>query len=65
VNGDQPWNPQRRFAYGPFGECREIDEHQFAARRRVEQMKVLREAGIGVYIPIMLALTAGRISLLN
>lgn len=65
VNGDQPWDPERRFAYGPFGECREIDEHQYAARRRVAHLKVLREAGINVYIPIVFALTAGRISLLN
>jgi carboxylesterase type B len=65
INGSQPWNPQRRFAYGPFGACHEIDEEEYAARRRVSQMRVVREAGIGVYIPIVFALTAGRISLLN
>ncbi|KAL2010982.1 hypothetical protein VTN00DRAFT_3700 [Thermoascus crustaceus] len=65
VNGDAPWSVERRFAYGPFGECKEIDEVQFAARRRVPQLKALREAGTGVYLPIVFALTAGRISLLN
>ncbi|KAL2004009.1 hypothetical protein VTN02DRAFT_1072 [Thermoascus thermophilus] len=65
VNGHAPWSAQRRFAYGPFGECREIDETQFAARRRLPQLKALREAGTAVYLPIVFALTAGRISLLN
>jgi carboxylesterase type B len=65
VNGMSPWSEDRRFAYGPLGECKEITEGQFASRRRVEHLKVLREAGIGVYLPIVFALTAGRISLLN
>lgn len=65
VSGDAPWGADSRFAYGPLGESKEINETHFAARRRVEHCKVLREAGIGVYLPILAALTAGRISLLN
>lgn len=65
VSGEAPWPADSRFAFGPLGECKEITEAQFAARRRVEHCKVLREAGIGVYLPIVGALTAGRISLLN
>lgn len=65
VSGEAPWSGNSRFAFGPVGECKEIDESQFAARRRVEHMKVLREAGAGVYMPIIFSLTAGRISLLN
>ncbi|OJJ01744.1 hypothetical protein ASPVEDRAFT_52630 [Aspergillus versicolor CBS 583.65] len=65
VAGDSPWSIEKRFAYGPVGECKEISEAQFAARRRVEHLKTLKEAGIGVYLPIVFALTAGRISLLN
>ncbi|CAI7592893.1 unnamed protein product [Penicillium palitans] len=65
VNGDGPWSTNLRFAFGPLGECREIDESQFAARRRVEHCKVLKEAGNSAYMPIVFALTAGRISLLN
>lgn len=65
VSGEAPWSLDRRYAYGPLGECKEIDEVQFAARRRVEHCKVLQEAGMGVYLPILFALTAGRISLLN
>ncbi|KAL4936442.1 hypothetical protein BDV06DRAFT_233422 [Aspergillus oleicola] len=65
VAGDGPWSIDRRFAFGPVGECKEIDEGQFAARRRVGYLKLLKEAGIEVYLPIVFALTAGKISLLN
>ena len=65
ASGERPWPVERRFAYGPLGECQEIDETQYAARRRVEHCQALQEAGIGVYMPILAALTAGRISLLN
>lgn len=74
INGEEPWTSfssssssgrRTRFAFGPFGESREIDETQFARRRREAHMKMLREAGPGVYGPILLPLTAGRISLLN
>ena len=65
VNGDAPWTEQKRLAYGPLGECREIDEVQLAGRRRTGHINALREAGMGVYMPIVAALTAGKISLLN
>ncbi|KAL2820910.1 Alpha/Beta hydrolase protein [Aspergillus cavernicola] len=65
VAGVRPWSIRQRFAYGPVGECKEISETQFASRRRVEHLRVLKEAGIGVYLPIIFALTAGKISLLN
>lgn len=65
VNGKLPWSEQRRFAYGPLGECREIDEAQFAARRRVGHINALRQAGRDAYMAIVGALTAGKISLLN
>lgn len=65
VSGEKPWSEEHRYAYGPFGECKVINETQFAARRRVEHCKVLHEAGIGSYMPIIASLTAGRISLLN
>lgn len=65
VNGKAPWSREKRFAYGPVGDCKEISEAQFAGRRRTEHLKALREAGPGVYMPIVFALTAGKISLLN
>jgi hypothetical protein len=65
VSGEAPWPTDSRFAFGPLGESKEISEKEFAIRRRVEHCKMLREAGLGVYLPIVGALTAGRISLLN
>lgn len=65
VSGQAPWSANSRFAFGPVGECKEISEAQFAARRRIEHCKALQEAGAGVYMPILFALTAGRINLLN
>ncbi|EYE92028.1 putative carboxylesterase [Aspergillus ruber CBS 135680] len=65
VNGDAPWPEQKRYAYGPFGVCGEIDEGQFAGRRRIGHIKALREAGKDVFLPIVFALAAGKISLLN
>lgn len=65
VSGQALWSLDRLYAYGPLGECKEINEVQFASRRRVEHYKLLKEAGIEVYLPILFALTAGRISLLN
>jgi carboxylesterase type B len=65
VTGVKPWRLTGRFAYGPVGESKEITEGDFAFRRRVGHLKVLKEAGIEVYLPIVFALTAGKISLLN
>jgi hypothetical protein len=65
VNGDGPWSANLRFAYGPLGECKAIDESQFAGRRRVGHCNALKEAGNDTFIPIVISLTAGRISLLN
>ncbi|KAE8415056.1 Alpha/Beta hydrolase protein [Aspergillus pseudocaelatus] len=65
VSGSSPWSSEQRFAFGPVGDCKELSEAQFAGRRRVNHLKVLKEAGVGVYMPIATALTAGKISLLN
>jgi carboxylesterase type B len=68
INGEEPWSPVstgKRFAFGPYGESKEINEKQFAARRRVAHITVLQEAGIAEYGPISNKLIAGRISLLN
>ena len=65
VNGEQPWSAGGKFAFGPLGECKEIDGSQFAARRRVDHWKLLREIGSAQLMPILGALAAGRISLHN
>lgn len=68
VNGDVPWRSGsggERFAYGPFGECKEISSKEFACRRRVRHLGVLRDVGVEGYMSILGRLTAGKISLLN
>lgn len=65
VAGQEPWATSLRFAYGPFGESKEINEAQFALRRRTSHCQALQDVGIAVYLPILATLTAGRISLLN
>lgn len=69
INGKEPWSEfsttGQRFALGPFGDCREIDNGQFAARRRVPALKLLKEIGPQVYGTIANKLAAGKISLLN
>lgn len=68
INGAEPWaelSTGKRFAFGPYGESKEIDSRQFAARRRVHTLSLLKECGIQVYGSITNQLTAGRISLLN
>lgn len=69
VNGSEPWSElsttQKRFAFGPYGDCKEIDQRQFAGRRRVHVLELLREVGPQVYNGIANKLAAGKISLLN
>lgn len=65
VNGIPPWLEFCRFAYGPLGERRQIMEEDVAGRRRMGAIEILREAGREVYLPVVAALTVGRISLLN
>ncbi|KAJ5894813.1 hypothetical protein N7495_006504 [Penicillium taxi] len=65
ASGEAPWSAENVFAYGPVGDCKEIKNDQFAVRRRIEHCKVLQEAGMNVYMPILGSLTAGRINLLN
>ena len=69
VSGKEPWAELsamgKKFAFGPYGDCKEIDQRQFAARRRVHVLKLLKEVGPQVYNGIANKLAAGKISLLN
>lgn len=69
VSGGEPWSElsttQKRFAFGPNGDCKEIDQRQFAGRRRAHVFELLREVGPQVYNGISNKLAAGKISLLN
>lgn len=65
VNGNVPWNGEKRFAFGPHGKSGEITEEEFAARRRVRHFSLLREMEPVRLGKIFGGLAAGRISLLN
>lgn len=71
VAGEEPWAKQRRYAFGPFGQCRELDveegsgEKEFSARRRTRAMAKLREMGWSAYNPIFFKVAAGKVSLVD
>lgn len=68
INGEAPWaevSTEARFAFGPYGECKELDGKQYASRRRLNAFKLLRELGVEVYGGISNKLAAGKMSLLN
>lgn len=69
VGGSEPWSElsatEKRFAFGPYGDCKEIDQGQFSGRRRAHVLELLREVGPQVYNGIANKLAAGKISLLN
>lgn len=69
MGGSEPWSElsatEKRFAFGPYGDCKEIDQGQFSGRRRAHVLELLREVGPQVYNGIANKLAAGKISLLN
>ncbi|OBT53622.1 hypothetical protein VE04_05340 [Pseudogymnoascus sp. 24MN13] len=65
VNGESPWNGEKRFAFGPHGKSGEITDEDFAARRRVGHFDLLRQMDSMKLGGIFGGLAAGRISLLN
>ena len=65
INGERPWDGEKRFAFGPHGKCGEIDDEEYAARRRASHFELLRDMGSAITCLIVAKLTAGRISLLN
>ena len=71
VGGEDPWTKERRYAFGPFGQCRELDveegsgEREFSARRRTRAMAKLREIGWSAYNPIFFKVAAGKVSLVD
>ncbi|CAH0003832.1 unnamed protein product [Clonostachys byssicola] len=65
INGDNPWNPEQYWAFGPVGLSKAIDVQEFKARRRARHLALLREIGHDGFNPVFGNLAAGRISLLN
>ena len=65
VNGDEPWTKNRKYAFGPHGVHKEIDEKEFASRRRARHVQLLRDIQPANMYAVARPLIAGRISLLN
>lgn len=65
INGEDPWASGTRFTFGPFGGCKQIDEEEYAARRRAKHIDAVRKLGTEMPATLFAALAAGRISLLN
>jgi carboxylesterase type B len=65
VNGGKPWDGGKRFAFGPYGGVGEVEDSEFAARRRQRHFEVLREMDRATLHTMFAKLAAGRISLLN
>lgn len=65
VNGEAPWSANTTFAFGPHGDCSELDAGGFAARRRTVQMETLERVEPAQVGAVFAALAAGRVSILN
>ena len=65
VNGVNPWDPHKRFAFGPLGHSDEINDDEYSERRRVRHLRLLRDMTQEQRNAIFLGLGSGRISLLN
>jgi carboxylesterase type B len=65
VNGEGPWSSDKRYAFGPLGECGEIGEGGYKARRRVGHFEMLKKSDQGEIVKIFMGLAAGRLGLDN
>jgi hypothetical protein len=65
INGTDPWAADKRFAFGPLGESKEIGEREFAARRRVGHWDLLKKSDQGDIVKVFAGLAMGRLSLDN
>lgn len=65
IAGSAPWSPQKRYAFGPYGECKELSQQEFANRRRTAHFDLLRRCDPADLIAIFGGLAAGRIGFNN
>ncbi|RDW92367.1 carboxylic ester hydrolase-9 [Coleophoma crateriformis] len=65
VHGEEPWDTEKRFAIGPYGKCGEIEDDEFAARRRARCLEVLKGIEKRKLLEMSGMLAAGRLSLHN
>ena len=65
ANGVAPWSREKRFAFGPFGESKEIGDGEYAARRRARHFELLKKSDPGEITSVFAGLAVGRLSLDN
>lgn len=65
VNGEAPWSFERAFAFGPLGDCKEVEPAGVATRRRTRLVERLQTMERGDLKAAFGSLAAGRISLHN
>lgn len=65
INGEAPWDPGHRMAFGPLGNSHEIDEEEYRDRRRVAHFEILKKCVPGEITSAVAALAVGRLSLNN
>jgi hypothetical protein len=65
LHGSMPWDEGTVFKFGPLGRCSEVNEDELQTRRRVAIWKMLDSMDSIELNRIFVALTKGRISLLN
>ena len=61
INGEKAQDGDKRFAFGPHGNCGGIDDTEYAARRRVQHFELLREMGPARTAPTVGQLIVGRL----
>lgn len=65
VNGKAPWSTEKRFAFGPVGHLKEIDDKEYSHRRRVKQFEVIQKCDPKELGAIWGSIAGGRISIDN
>ncbi|KAH8805269.1 catalytic protein [Xylogone sp. PMI_703] len=65
INGRSPWQSDKIYAFGPLGECKEIDNNEYSLRRRVAHFKLLQSCDPMELSAVYYSLGFGRISLSN
>ncbi|WQF77494.1 Putative carboxylesterase, type B, carboxylesterase type B, active, alpha/Beta hydrolase [Colletotrichum destructivum] len=65
LHAQEPWNPGRHAAFGPYGMFQELDSVGVGCRRRMAAIKFLQGVSSQVLDKVFFALAVGRISLSN
>ena len=65
VSGDAPWSTEKRFAFGPYGESKEIGETEYSARRRVRHFDFVKGSDQGEIASAFVGLHVRNLSLDN